>query len=665
MISNIKIEFKDYPSGNWEDWSEYLADISSLSKNVESDNPGEAGTIVFDEVKISLRYLNGEPPYNKFSIDLSNINRYLFRISSLKSDGTFVPLFEGISDFSSISWNDYENVVEFSVVDKLSALGILTAEQIRDHYLIKDRLSDAAPLSTEYQFQYNNGVPNHIWICAAHPNVYDDLNSVLVNPGEVVDIPEIVSGESRLRVITKSWLEIHPIYNKICNRVEFVPHLDSTNYNTIIYDGNNWLNHKAYKSLVYGEDINNIVSDELVSLDGLKLIKALYNQAWPGTNFTVIPGSLTFNVPAEYAVRLVENNPFGKSPLDAIITLVNSIKPAGGISGSYLYVNKQGNLVLQSKNELTGGNQRDLSNTKIFGNRKKYFWDKLADACTVNLKSWIIDKKTGEYLQIKQTVTLKPPYATGFIKPKNEIKKELITTELPGVNEDPLLFLKNKAIELAQDYLTFYGKRRVAWDLTLNLDDNTVAWDILDFLTKGSESYIITNIQYNLITREITFQLVGTTGYNYDIRQVIFASPDYSYNGDTTSGYVSSINTIIGTSELNFLAPLDLTSLNVSLKFTGNLKLTNGELDIVQDIMTTSTPTFAQLTLSSAGTTTSNAVRADRAINTNYPLTGGGNLTADRTIGLNYNTTNLKLTSNQLNTIQDIGTTATPTICAH
>jgi hypothetical protein len=80
-----------------------------------------------------------------------------------------------------------------------------------------------------------------------------------------------------------------------------------------------------------------------------------------------------------------------------------------------------------------------------------------------------------------------------------------------------------------------------------------------------------------------------------------------------------------------------------------------------QDVRTTASPTFGQLTLSNAGTSTSNAVRADRTFTTTSPLSGGGNLTADRTLVLNYNTTNMKLTSNQLNTIQDIATTSSPT----
>lgn len=51
------------------------------------------------------------------------------------------------------------------------------------------------------------------------------------------------------------------------------------------------------------------------------------------------------------------------------------------------------------------------------------------------------------------------------------------------------------------------------------------------------------------------------------------------------------------------------------------------------------------------------AVAPTRLVSTNDPLTGGGDLTADRTLGLNL-TDNLKLTSGALDTVQDIGTSA-------
>lgn len=71
--------------------------------------------------------------------------------------------------------------------------------------------------------------------------------------------------------------------------------------------------------------------------------------------------------------------------------------------------------------------------------------------------------------------------------------------------------------------------------------------------------------------------------------------------------------------------------------------------------------TYSNVILGAQATGTTHAVRADRTISTTVPLTGGGNLTANRTIALSYNSTNLKLTSNALNTIQDIATTSSPT----
>lgn len=51
------------------------------------------------------------------------------------------------------------------------------------------------------------------------------------------------------------------------------------------------------------------------------------------------------------------------------------------------------------------------------------------------------------------------------------------------------------------------------------------------------------------------------------------------------------------------------------------------------------------------------AVAPTRLVSTNAPLTGGGDLTADRTLGLDL-TDNLKLTGGALDTVQDIGTSA-------
>lgn len=661
MLYPIKIEFNDYPSGSWEDWSEYLVEVSQINKSIESDNPGEAGTIVFDNTNVSFRYESGNPVYNKFSINLTNIIRYLFRISIPKADGTYVLKFEGVCDFSTIKWNEFENEISFEIIDKISALRLLTSEQCRTTYLIKDRLYISNPLCVGYEFEYLGNIHNSIWISGYVLFTYVDLSSIVVNVGDVVDIPEIVGGQSKLRVITKSYLAFHD--GHVANYVEFTPPLDATAYNSFKFSDtdyytHDWNLHISYDKLFYGIDINNINNGELISLNGLLIIQALYNQAWPGTNLIVKPAGLTYTIPMEYAVRLTKNNPFGKEPLDAFISLINSFMPASeSLSGAYAYVNEQGDLVLQARFGLTSGTQREIGNSWLVNRKRKYFWDKLADGATVKLISWIIDKQTGDYLTAEATSTLKPPGMTGFIKPRNEIKKELITNETPSMGQDPKEFLLDAARSLAEDILAFYGKRREAINYLLDLDDNTITWDILDHLTLLNKNYFLTKLIIDPLSRLLEIEAVSVDAYEFDTRSVVV--PVASNLSDSSTSTVSTIN--ISSSNYNFWEPLSLEFGTVKLNYTDNFKLVNNKLDTVQDILTTSSPTFAQLALSNAGTTITNAVRADRTINTSAPLTGGGNLTTDRTLGLFYNTTNLKLTSNALNTIQDIATTSSPT----
>ncbi|GEM_PF-3841627 len=65
------------------------------------------------------------------------------------------------------------------------------------------------------------------------------------------------------------------------------------------------------------------------------------------------------------------------------------------------------------------------------------------------------------------------------------------------------------------------------------------------------------------------------------------------------------------------------------------------------------------------GPDTTTVVRTTRTITTSDPLridnTTSANLSANRTLSLLYNNTNLKITSNALNTVQDIATTSSPT----
>jgi hypothetical protein len=97
-------------------------------------------------------------------------------------------------------------------------------------------------------------------------------------------------------------------------------------------------------------------------------------------------------------------------------------------------------------------------------------------------------------------------------------------------------------------------------------------------------------------------------------------------------------------------------------------------LDTIQNIATTSSPTFSGLTLTTLG-----GVAIGNYLLTTDATTEWSNLTtalnakqntitctlpmsiASSVVSLGYNATNLKLTTNQLNTIQDITTTSSPT----
>jgi hypothetical protein len=117
---------------------------------------------------------------------------------------------------------------------------------------------------------------------------------------------------------------------------------------------------------------------------------------------------------------------------------------------------------------------------------------------------------------------------------------------------------------------------------------------------------------------------------------------------------------------------------SLSLQYSANLRVNaSNQLDTVQDIGTGAQPTFAGLTVgalagyvkATAGVLSAGAiadadlpatlVRTSRAVNTTAPLTGGGDLSADRTLALSL-TANLKVTNGNLDTAQGIQTTSSP-----
>ncbi|MFA5187649.1 MAG: hypothetical protein WC551_14305, partial [Patescibacteria group bacterium] len=109
-------------------------------------------------------------------------------------------------------------------------------------------------------------------------------------------------------------------------------------------------------------------------------------------------------------------------------------------------------------------------------------------------------------------------------------------------------------------------------------------------------------------------------------------------------------NALSGTAPINYVSGTGVISLNTSGVTAGYYPVSNITVDA-----------YGRITAAS----TSNAVTTARTVNTTAPLAGGGDLTTDRTLSLSYNAANLMVNgSNQLDTIQNISTTATPTFGA-
>jgi hypothetical protein len=121
--------------------------------------------------------------------------------------------------------------------------------------------------------------------------------------------------------------------------------------------------------------------------------------------------------------------------------------------------------------------------------------------------------------------------------------------------------------------------------------------------------------------------------------------------------------------------PMQISDDTISIGYSTNLKLTGDLLDTIQDIASGSSPTFYGLNLTMLGgvaignyllttdptsewsnlTTALNAKQ--NTVTCSYPIS----IDANSLISIGYNSTNLKLTSNQINTIQDIASGSSPT----
>jgi len=552
MLYPVKIEFKEWPSGSWEDWSALLHEPPVISKKVESENEGEAGLIVFDDCAAAFRNESGSVVDDAYGDDsvLTAAQRYLYRISNVRKGlyaepleiithlgdqlvtegGDIIgsnyaglqesPLFEGMADFGTLEWPELGNLITFNILDKLSALEVIQAIALREFILLNDRALAQAADTTYLRFRLTFSTPpintTQIWISMRGADIYD-FTQPIIFPGELIRDPVSMvpgySGTINYSVVMESWLEVEPSTGDMWNKINIYPPLLATNdvINIQLSDNLAFYGEKE----VYGVDIINYdLSSIPESIKGVELLFLLVKSVWTDTTLIKKPTDLELTLPLEYdAVDLISESPFGTTPLSALKMLANTMKV-------YVYFNKEGALVIQKRSEDTlgtSGTTRTIGNTKVIETfKRKFFWNKIIDGVSMQVRSWMTDAYGDPLVGISEVS--KQIESGIYIKPKNPITVEILASDASDNTQE---LLDAKALSEATAYLDFYGKRRSAYSGVLALDGNTEAWELGDNIELNSVSCFFTSVDIDPVEKTVSLEAVEVVGHDYDRRQIV------------------------------------------------------------------------------------------------------------------------------------------------
>lgn len=600
-----KLKFRNGINGTLVDWTPdaTLYNVGSIKRRIESKNPGEAGIIVFDKLGLTLGYEAGDNPvYNAFSGNLSAVQRYIFELHGIKTDKSESKLFEGLADFSTLEWPDLEKKVSFNVVDKLSAISILQAVAARESRSLKTQYPPwLTPLNYAageyYQINIGNTPDVNIEIIkwTGSPLTAQHVATTTIPVFEAGEILRTFDGTTEKLLFATgryfypgnypgeddTWLEAATDSDNLVGGYR----IDNSDGDAYLIS-NPSVKLRYYKDEFYGGEITiqtsaydgGILKQRVTSFNAQKIIKLIYNQAWP--SHTVTNRSASFSISYEYWRGTINENPFGVHPLDAIKMLAGSIQ-------SYVFVDRNGALIIQKKSDIENNTVRTFTPAaKKSGGKKKYFWDKLADAVTVTVKSG----KLVDGVEVIGTWTVKKYPG---IQPRNEIKLEIIA---PSGVDFTVEALNAYAAVIAGEVMNFYGYRHYSFNLSTRLTDDMYDWDLLDLIDVNGERYFILSSDLNETNSSATFELVSVTGYDYDFQQAraILSTEKYNSTFTSSSSSSSGTGTII---PITAQQPLSMVGAIVTLNYTDNFKLSlDNKLETIQDIKKTSTTIeFAQI----------------------------------------------------------------------
>jgi hypothetical protein len=192
----------------FEDVSEALIAPAELTKKVESENPGEAGIVVFDEAEFSFYYdILGSSGYvyeatesidHFFNTTLDSKKRY-YIVVSLIEDYQADPAddynyYHGIVDFNSLEFPAYketggllQNIVNFSTLDKISSLGMLdnTPRQRGNWKDIFTRIAGhsygGASMTGSWKYSYMRSIETGVITGFGHQNPFKEKIAILAS----------------------------------------------------------------------------------------------------------------------------------------------------------------------------------------------------------------------------------------------------------------------------------------------------------------------------------------------------------------------------------------------------------------------------------------------------------------------------------------------------
>jgi len=560
------------PTSLWVEFTKFLVSGNTvLNQRVESENPGQAGAIVFDNIDLTFFYSATYNPggtanlvYDFFhnaiySSDLDLYPRVMIKITACTdpviSGGVVVSetetqIFLGMIDFSSITYpvirdaTEYITTINFTVVEKLSALAILQAVTAqRTRIDINARFAFSVNYVTDRYLVFTDagsGWVNLYWMELGLGGIgyviYNSPNLPVINKGETIILDtddynhdEYFVVDSRFNVTTQIKV-VQLMTDKYPNTVfggigvgmgvGIIPFNLGTSVDSEFV--------KIYSPAYYGSADNYICNmtggtGEIESFKTIKIIEKILQSRWKLDDLTLrlkTPAGTAIDdittkieLPLYYYGMLYDEYPLNQEALDAIYELVR------GIKNCYLYTDTDGSFVLENKNYV------DYNSTDVYllpaeslkQMTKKHMWDKLVDSVTVYVKSWIRNAADTDYIDGAATVSIK-----SNLKPRNEKKIDIIahssdftttfgtyTYDIAVNATNGMLSLWDGATEIypkgavgseyydddvrnglilnyyaervAAEYLAFYGVRRFAYDVPIaRLESSMLSWKMLN-----------------------------------------------------------------------------------------------------------------------------------------------------------------------------------------